>query len=104
MRKWIYGFGWFFSLMLHAAPQAPIQEEYPVVIMGSGVAALTAATYLGRAGLVPIVIEGETLGGAITQSERIQNWPGEVEISGSALAEKLYIQAQKNGAQFLKEK
>jgi thioredoxin reductase (NADPH) len=82
------------SLSLHAA----VDQEYPVVILGGGVASLTSATYLARSGIQPLVLSGPLIGGAITMSHHIQNWPGEEEISGSDLAEKLRHQAEANGA------
>lgn len=82
------------STFLHAAHE----EEHPVVILGGGVAALTSATYLARGGIAPLVISGPQMGGAITQSHRVQNWPSELEISGWELAEKMRMQAEQNGA------
>lgn len=73
-------------------------EESPVVILGGGMGALTSATYLARAGITPVVITGPTLGGTITLSTEVQNWPGEIAISGDELSEKLYKQAEFNGA------
>lgn len=73
-------------------------EEVPVVVLGGGVGALTAATYLGRAGIAPLVFTGSVLGGAIIQSHSVQNWPGELDISGIDLIEKMQKQAQANGA------
>ncbi|MGB7978824.1 MAG: thioredoxin [Chlamydiales bacterium] len=75
----------------------------PVVILGGGVGSLTSAIYLGRAGLSPIVIEGPTPGGLLTQSHSVQNWPGEMEIHGAELTEKMRAQAEANGARFLSE-
>ncbi|HSX03943.1 MAG TPA: FAD-dependent oxidoreductase [Rhabdochlamydiaceae bacterium] len=81
-----------------------VQEEiYPVVILGSGVGALTAAIYLQRAGVDTLVIEGMTPGGTIIQSHMVQNWPGEMGISGQKLVDKIHEQAKENGAQFLSE-
>lgn len=73
-------------------------EEVSVVVLGGGVGALTAATYLGRAGITPVVFTGPVLGGAIIQSHSVQNWPGELDISGIDLIEKMRVQAQANGA------
>lgn len=75
-----------------------IEKEHPVVILGSGLAALTSATYLSRAGIPPVVITGPTIGGTITQSHNVQNWPGEISISGSELGEKVRKQAEASGA------
>lgn len=80
----------------------PIQQE-PIVILGGGVGSLTSAIYLGRAGLSPLVIEGSMPGGLLTQSHSVQNWPGEMEIAGSLLTEKMREQAEANGARFLNE-
>ncbi len=75
----------------------------PVVILGGGVGSLTSALYLGRAGLSPLVIEGPTPGGLLTQSHTVQNWPGVMEIEGAQLTESMRAQAEANGARFLSE-
>ncbi len=75
-----------------------IEKECPVVILGGGVGALTSAVYLSRAGITPVVITGPQVGGTITQSHNVQNWPGEVSISGLELGEKVRHQAEMNGA------
>jgi len=72
----------------------------PVVIIGSGVGALTSAVYLQRAGIHTLVVEGESPGGAIAQSPSVHNWPGEIEIRGDKLIEKIRKQAEHNGATF----
>lgn len=82
------------------------QETYeklqctPFVIVGGGVAGLTAANYLALGGYQPLVLHTTTPqeGGLITQSHHVQNWPGEVEITGSALIKKMQNQATHNGA------
>jgi thioredoxin reductase (NADPH) len=73
-------------------------QKYPVVIIGGGVGAFTSATYLARGGVTPFVITGPIVGGAIVQSHSVQNWPGELEISGSDLIDKMQKQAEANGA------
>ncbi len=79
------------------------KDPQPVVIIGSGVGALTSAVYLQRAGVNTLVIEGENPGGAITQSPNVQNWPGELEINGQILVEKIRKQAEENGAKFVSQ-
>lgn len=78
-------------------------ESHPVVIMGGGIGALTSAIYLARSGVVPVVIEGKVPGGALSQSPKVQNWPGEFEISGMDLMDKIHRQAEQNGVIFLQE-
>ena len=85
------------------ADAKPAVETAPVVILGGGVGAMTSAIYLGRAGVEATVIEGQNPGGLITQSSAVQNWPGELEISGHELADKIHAQAEANGARFLQQ-
>ena len=68
------------------------------VIVGSGPAALTAALYLARAGYQPQVFERGEIGGAITQTDHIANYPG-FEGAGKDLAAKLRAQAEQAGAE-----
>jgi len=86
---------------LCAAPQE--RESEAIVILGGGIGSLTSAIYLARAGLHPLVIEGGIPGGLLTQSHSVQNWPGELEIEGRVLTEKIREQAESNGARFLAE-
>lgn len=90
---------------LASAPPAPavVEEVADVVILGGGIGGLTAAVYLARSGLHPVVIEGQHPGGQITQSLGIQNWPGEKEITGNLLTEKARKQAEESGAIILRE-
>jgi thioredoxin reductase (NADPH) len=97
----------FYIALMAVCPRLsslPVEEKsYPVIILGGGVGALTAATYLSRAGIQPVVITGPVVGGTITQSTNIQNWPGELTISGDVLSDKLYKQAEASGASLLAE-
>jgi thioredoxin reductase (NADPH) len=100
-------FGWAALSSLLANPLfsslSEKEEEHPVVILGGGIGALTSAIYLSRAGINPMVITGPNLGGAITQSHSVQNWPGELEITGLSLSERVKEQALKNEAVLLTE-
>jgi thioredoxin reductase (NADPH) len=85
---------------LLAAKAPTASEQTQVVIIGSGVGSLTSALYLGRSGVKPIVIAGREPGGALAQSHSVQNWPGELDISGAELTEKMRKQAELSGAEF----
>ena len=78
-----------------------VEEEYPVIILGGGVAALTAAVQVSQAGFQPLVITGPSPGGIIVQSHSVRNWPGEIDISGAELADKLQKQAKACGTLFV---
>lgn len=111
MIRLFFGFSCLLSSFIPFYLQASdvsVQEEKvetiePVVILGGGVGALTSALYLSRAGLEPLIIEGASPGGLITQSHSVQNWPGELEISGFDLIDKMRAQVVSNGAEFLSE-
>ena len=69
-----------------------------ILIVGGGPAGLTAALYAARAGKTVTVCEGESFGGQITQSPKVDNYPGMPGISGMALGDALCAQAMDAGA------
>jgi len=92
LRFYFILFFFFSAAFLHAVED--------VVILGGGVGGMSSALYLSRAGLKPIIIEGNNPGGLIAQSHKVQNWPSEIEISGYELAEKIKKQALSSGVEF----
>lgn len=70
---------------------------YDSIIIGAGPAGMTAAIYLARANKKVLIIEKETIGGQISSSPLVKNYPGYEGISGSVLANNMYNQVDKLG-------
>ena len=69
-------------------------KKYKVIIIGSGIAGMTAAIYLKRGGISPLIIENNAPGGVLNLIDNIQNYPGYESISGPDLAFNIYKQVQ----------
>lgn len=68
-----------------------------VIILGSGPAGWTAAVYAARANLNPIVVTGIDIGGQLMTTTDVENWPGDIAVSGPDLMERMKEQAEALG-------
>jgi len=75
-------------------------RDVDLVVIGAGVAGLTAAMFAGRYGLNVMLVERTGAGGQIINVERIANWPGFPQgIGGHELGPMLHQQAEAAGAE-----
>jgi thioredoxin reductase (NADPH) len=85
------------------ADNPPIEEpmqDFDLVVIGAGVAGLTAATFAARHGLKVAVVERMAAGGQIVNAESIENFPGfPAGIAGHELGPLLHEQAEAAGAE-----
>lgn len=73
---------------------------YDVIIIGAGTAGMTAALNALRNGKTVLVLEKETVGGQISLSPRVENFPTITAISGAELSDRLFEQIMHHGADF----
>ena len=76
-----------------------MDEVKPIVMIGAGPSALTAAIYTTREDIDTILYEKAVVGGLAAITDKVDNYPGFAEgIEGMVLAEQLQKQAERFGA------
>ncbi len=73
-----------------------------LLILGSGPAGYTAAVYAARANLNPVLVTGMQMGGQLTTTTDVDNWPGDVEgLQGPDLMERMRQHAERFGTEII---
>lgn len=81
-----------------------MEENYDVVIIGAGIAGMTAGIYLKRGGLNPLIIEENVPGGQLNKINIIENYPGFIKTDGPELSSIIYNQVTNLNIEFLFDK
>lgn len=81
-----------------------MSKHYQVVIIGSGIAGMTASIYLKRGGVNPVIIEESAPGGQLNKVNIIENYPGFVKTDGPTLAYEVYNQVKNLKIDYLYDK
>ncbi|MUR61724.1 thioredoxin-disulfide reductase [Acinetobacter baumannii] len=73
-----------------------------LIILGSGPAGYSAAVYAARANLKPTLIAGLQLGGQLTTTTEVDNWPGDPEgLTGPVLMDRMQAHAERFGTELV---
>ncbi len=73
-----------------------------LLILGSGPAGYSAAVYAARANLDPVVVTGMEMGGQLTTTTEVDNWPGDNEgVQGPELMERMKLHAERFGTEII---
>ena len=81
-----------------------IVKHYKVIVIGSGPAGYTAAIYLARSALNPLLISGFQVGGQLSITTDVENFPGFADpINGPWLMEQMHQQSVNVGTEILQD-
>ncbi len=73
-----------------------------LLILGSGPAGYSAAVYAARANLNPVIITGMEMGGQLTTTTDVDNWPGDNDgVQGPELMERMKLHAERFGTEII---
>jgi thioredoxin reductase (NADPH) len=77
-------------------------QHHRLLILGSGPAGYTAAVYAARANLQPALITGMAMGGQLTTTTEVDNWPADADgVQGPELMERFQRHAERFGTQII---
>lgn len=79
-----------------------MSQHHRLIILGSGPAGYSAAVYAARANLNPVIITGLQVGGQLTTTTEVDNWPGDTHgLTGNGLMERMKAHAERFGTKLI---
>ena len=80
------------------------QHRHRLIVLGSGPAGYTAALYASRANLAPVLITGVEVGGQLTTTTDVDNWPGDHNgLQGPELMQRMADHVEKFGTTIIND-
>ena len=84
------------------ATDNPTPRHEKLIILGSGPAGYSAAVYAARANLKPVMVTGLEVGGQLTTTTEVDNWPGDAhDLTGPALMDRMKAHAERFGTELV---
>ncbi len=88
----------------NATKSATSNNHHKLIILGSGPAGYSAAVYASRANLNPVIITGMEVGGQLTTTTEVDNWPGDAHgLTGPDLMVRMKAHAERFGTQMIND-
>lgn len=79
-----------------------MSNHHRLIILGSGPAGYSAAVYAARANLKPVIITGLQIGGQLTTTTEVDNWPGDAHgLTGNDLMDRMKAHAERFGTELV---
>ncbi len=79
-----------------------MSNHHRLIILGSGPAGYSAAVYAARANLKPVIITGLQVGGQLTTTTEVDNWPGDAHgLTGNGLMDRMKAHAKRFGTELV---
>lgn len=79
-----------------------MSNHHRLIILGSGPAGYSAAIYAARANLKPVIITGLQIGGQLTTTTEVDNWPGDAHgLTGNDLMDRMKAHAERFGTELV---
>ena len=79
-----------------------MSNHHRLIILGSGPAGYSAAVYAARANLKPVIITGLQVGGQLTTTTEVDNWPGDAHgLTGNSLMDRMKAHAERFGTELV---
>jgi thioredoxin reductase (NADPH) len=82
--------------------ESDMSNHHRLIILGSGPAGYSAAIYAARANLKPVIITGLQIGGQLTTTTEVDNWPGDAHgLTGNDLMDRMKAHAERFGTELV---